>query len=80
MRFLLSYHKIIFLQRGFRNKVFSSLNQKQAIGRPFVPARKAGKLPGSCITTEYALEYGVDKLQIQETFYSSKNLNLLFFV
>lgn len=38
----------------------------QTIQKPFVPARKAGKLPGACKTVEYSLEYGTDRLQIQE--------------
>jgi len=36
------------------------------IGKPFVPARKAGKLPGICANVEYSLEYGSDKLEIQQ--------------
>lgn len=36
------------------------------IGKPFVPARKAGKLPGVCVNVEYSLEYGSDKLEIQQ--------------
>ena len=30
----------------------------------FVPVRKPGKLPAECLTEEYALEYGTDKLEI----------------
>ncbi len=30
----------------------------------FVPARKPGKLPGATITAEYALEYGIDALEV----------------
>ena len=36
-------------------------------------ARKAGKLPGACHTVEYALEYGSDKVQIQETLHINAN-------
>jgi adenine phosphoribosyltransferase len=35
-----------------------------ALGAGFVPVRKAGKLPGETIETEYSLEYGKDKLAI----------------
>ncbi len=31
---------------------------------PFVPVRKPGKLPVSVISTEYALEYGTDRLEL----------------
>ncbi|CAH8872163.1 unnamed protein product [Trichobilharzia szidati] len=31
----------------------------------FVPARKAGKLPGPCYSHTYELEYGTDTLEIQ---------------
>jgi len=34
------------------------------LGAGFVPARKPGKLPGATITAEYALEYGIDALQV----------------
>jgi adenine phosphoribosyltransferase len=37
-----------------------------AIGKPFVPVRKAGKLPGGCIGQSYSLEYGEDRLEVQE--------------
>lgn len=33
-------------------------------GRPFVPARKPGKLPWRTLTRSYALEYGTDELQV----------------
>ena len=32
---------------------------------PFIPVRKAGKLPSDVISEEYDLEYGTNKLQIQ---------------
>lgn len=32
---------------------------------PFVPIRKAGKLPGVTVGLEYGLEYGKDKIEIQ---------------
>lgn len=34
-------------------------------GKPFVMARKKGKLPGETIFTEYELEYGTDELHLQ---------------
>ena len=34
------------------------------LGAGFVPARKPGKLPGETITAEYALEYGIDALEV----------------
>ena len=37
-----------------------------AIGKPFVPIRKAGKLPGNCNAVKYALEYGEDTMEVQE--------------
>ena len=37
-----------------------------ALGIPFVPARKPGKLPAATVEVEYALEYGTDKLQMHE--------------
>lgn len=35
-----------------------------ALGVGFVPVRKAGKLPGETIGQNYALEYGVDTIEI----------------
>jgi adenine phosphoribosyltransferase len=34
------------------------------LGVGFVPARKPGKLPSDTVTAEYALEYGVDTLEL----------------
>jgi adenine phosphoribosyltransferase len=34
------------------------------LGVGFVPARKPGKLPHDTVSIEYALEYGVDQLQV----------------
>jgi len=34
------------------------------LGLPFVPVRKAGKLPVAALSVEYALEYGVDHLEL----------------
>ena len=35
-----------------------------ALGLPFVPARKQGKLPGETIAEEFELEYGTDKVEV----------------
>lgn len=37
-----------------------------ALGLPFIPARKAGKLPGAVKKVSYALEYGTASIEIQE--------------
>ncbi len=34
------------------------------LGAGFVPARKPGKLPHETVSAEYALEYGVDALEV----------------
>ena len=36
----------------------------RALGAGFVPARKPGKLPHETVSAEYALEYGVDALEV----------------
>lgn len=36
----------------------------QALGLPFVPLRKPGKLPRASVSERYALEYGTDALEI----------------
>ncbi|MFD1106757.1 adenine phosphoribosyltransferase [Sphingobium olei] len=35
-----------------------------AIGKGFVPVRKAGKLPGVTVGIDYVLEYGTDRLEL----------------
>lgn len=35
------------------------------LGKPFVPIRKKGKLPGKCLSYEYQLEYGSDTFEMQ---------------
>lgn len=35
------------------------------LGMPFVPIRKAGKLPGAVRTENFAKEYGLDSFEIQ---------------
>ncbi|KAH9938648.1 phosphoribosyltransferase-like protein [Fomitopsis serialis] len=37
-----------------------------ARGAAFVPVRKKGKLPGSCVTATYEKEYGADSFEMQE--------------
>jgi len=37
-----------------------------ALGLPFVPVRKKGKLPGETIRQTYDLEYGTDTLEMQK--------------
>jgi adenine phosphoribosyltransferase len=34
------------------------------LGAGFVPARKPGKLPAETVSAEYALEYGIDELEV----------------
>ncbi len=36
----------------------------RALGAGFVPARKPGKLPSETVSAEYALEYGIDALEV----------------
>ena len=36
----------------------------RALGAGFVPARKPGKLPAATVSAEYALEYGLDALEV----------------
>ncbi|HWF54906.1 MAG TPA: adenine phosphoribosyltransferase [Solirubrobacteraceae bacterium] len=36
----------------------------RALGAGFVPARKRGKLPSETVRAEYALEYGIDALEV----------------
>lgn len=35
-----------------------------SLGLPFVPVRKAGKLPGKTISEEFDLEYGTDRVEV----------------
>lgn len=37
-----------------------------ATGKPFVPVRKKGKLPGETVKAEYVLEYGTDILEMHK--------------
>ncbi len=36
------------------------------LGCGFVPVRKPGKLPAECVSEEYSLEYGKDKIEIHK--------------
>ncbi|PIT87498.1 MAG: adenine phosphoribosyltransferase [Candidatus Magasanikbacteria bacterium CG10_big_fil_rev_8_21_14_0_10_40_10] len=36
------------------------------LGKGFVPARKKGKLPAETVSQEYALEYGLDQVEIHQ--------------
>jgi adenine phosphoribosyltransferase len=47
--------------RGF----FLGVPLALALGIPFVPLRKPGKLPGETITSSYTKEYGTDSICIQ---------------
>jgi adenine phosphoribosyltransferase len=38
----------------------------QKTGKPFVPFRKAGKLPSKCLQESYSLEYGEATIEIHE--------------
>lgn len=56
--------KIVGIEsRGFLLGIL--LAQKLKLG--FVPIRKPGKLPGAIISQSYALEYGEDSIEIQES-------------
>ncbi len=48
-----------------------------ALGVGFIPIRKKGKLPGSTIGQNYALEYGVDTIEIHDDVLGTGNLVLL---
>lgn len=47
--------------RGF---LFSFMIASE-LGISCVPVRKKGKLPGECLSVEYALEYGTDSFELQ---------------
>jgi adenine phosphoribosyltransferase len=40
------------------------------LGAGFVPARKPGKLPSETVSAEYALEYGIDALEVHADAFS----------
>ncbi|SMQ72000.1 adenine phosphoribosyltransferase [Devosia lucknowensis] len=48
-----------------------------ALGAGFVPVRKKGKLPGETIGQNYALEYGVDTIEIHADVVDSRHKVLL---
>lgn len=56
-------NKIVGMEaRGF---IFGSL-LAQKLEIPFVPIRKAGKLPSETVSEEYELEYGTDKIEVHK--------------
>ena len=42
------------------------------LGAGFVPARKPGKLPSRTVSAEYALEYGVDALELHQDAFADR--------
>ena len=42
------------------------------LGVGFVPARKPGKLPGATVSAQYALEYGVDALELHRDAFADR--------
>ena len=55
-------HVIGIESRGF----LFGLPLASDLSLPFIPARKAGKLPGEVLKQSYALEYGIDHVEIQK--------------
>ena len=55
-------HVIGIESRGF---IFGA-PMPQALGAGFVPVRKPGKLPGRTLREDYALEYGMDALEVHD--------------
>ena len=62
-----------FRERGF---IFGA-GVAIALGAGFVPIRKKGKLPGETIGQNYALEYGVDTIEIHADVVGSEHKVLL---
>ena len=60
--------------RGFISA--SALAFKHEVG--FIPIRKPNKLPGEVISTNYKLEYGEDRLEIQKNIIEKDSKILLF--
>ena len=50
----------------WRREVSSSAPGCHRLGAGFVPVRKLGKLPAETVRVEYALEYGIDTLEIHK--------------
>lgn len=59
--------------RGF---IFGSL-LADALKTPFIPIRKAGKLPYKKISEEYSLEYGTAHIEMHEDAFTKKNQRVL---
>ncbi len=57
------FDKIVAIEsRGF---IFGSA-LSYALGKPFIPVRKPGKLPAETVKKEYSLEYGTDAIEIHK--------------
>ena len=52
---------------GFDARGFLLVGVADALVVPFLPLRKAGKLPGACQREPYALEYGSATIEAQES-------------
>ena len=72
MEHLLESYIVGIEARGFITA--SALAFKNEIG--FIPIRKPNKLPGKIISINYKLEYGEDRLEIQEGLFK-KNSNIM---
>ncbi len=44
-----------------------------ALGAGFVPIRKSGKLPARVVSREYALEYGIDRLEMHADAFGARS-------
>ncbi len=53
-------------RRGRGARLHAGAPLAYELGAGFVPVRKPGKLPGSKMTEEYALEYGTNSLEVHD--------------